>query len=62
LTDLPPQDPIDGRNGTTTVTKDYHYTTNNPLNATDPLGLESDNDEDHNGEEACPAPADKSRA
>ena len=32
-------DPLDGINGTTVVANPYHYTNNNPLNLTDPLGL-----------------------
>ncbi|MCB0976832.1 MAG: RHS repeat-associated core domain-containing protein [Acidimicrobiales bacterium] len=33
------QDPLDGVDGTPTVTNPYHYTDNDPLNKTDPLGL-----------------------
>jgi RHS repeat-associated protein len=32
-------DPLDGVNGTTVIANPYHYTDNNPLNKTDPLGL-----------------------
>ncbi|MCB9373087.1 MAG: RHS repeat-associated core domain-containing protein [Microthrixaceae bacterium] len=32
-------DPIDGQPGTPTQTNTYHYTDNNPINRTDPLGL-----------------------
>ena len=37
-------DPLDGVNGTPTVANPYHYTDNDPLNKTDPLGLRA---EDH---------------
>ncbi len=33
------RDPLDGEDGTTTVANPYHYTYNDPLNRTDPLGL-----------------------
>ncbi|MBI2706237.1 MAG: RHS repeat-associated core domain-containing protein [Actinobacteria bacterium] len=33
------RDPLDGVNGTTTVTNPYTYVNNDPLNKTDPLGL-----------------------
>lgn len=33
------QDPLDGINGTPTLANPYHYTDNDPLNKTDPLGL-----------------------
>jgi hypothetical protein len=32
-------DPLDGVDGTPTVANPYHYTDNDPLNKTDPLGL-----------------------
>jgi RHS repeat-associated protein len=32
-------DPLDGVNGLTTVTNTHHYTNNDPINKTDPLGL-----------------------
>jgi RHS repeat-associated protein len=32
-------DPLEGLNGTTTLTDPYHYTNNNPLNQADPFGL-----------------------
>lgn len=32
-------DPLDGINGTTTITHPHHYTNNNPLNLTDPTGM-----------------------
>lgn len=32
-------DPLDGVDGTTTVANPYHYTDNDPINKTDPLGL-----------------------
>ncbi|MEI2697683.1 MAG: RHS repeat-associated core domain-containing protein [Microthrixaceae bacterium] len=35
-------DPLDGITGTTTETNPYHYTNNNPINLTDPLGLSPD--------------------
>ncbi len=33
------QDPLDGINGTATLTNPYHYTNNDPYNLVDPLGL-----------------------
>ena len=36
------RDPLPGVNGTTTVANPYHYTDNDPLNKTDPLGLRPD--------------------
>lgn len=36
------RDPLDGVNGTTTVTNPYHYGANDPLNRADPLGLRPD--------------------
>jgi len=33
------RDPLDGINGTTTVTNPYHYADNDPLNMVDPTGL-----------------------
>ncbi len=35
-------DPLNGVNGTTTLSNPYHYTDNNPLNQTDPSGLAPD--------------------
>ena len=35
-------DPLDGINGTPTVANPYHYSDNDPLNKTDPMGLRSD--------------------
>ncbi|MBI2708552.1 MAG: RHS repeat-associated core domain-containing protein [Actinobacteria bacterium] len=38
-------DPLDGINGTTTLTNAYHYTNNDPLDRIDPLGLRPTDDE-----------------
>ncbi len=39
-------DPLDGVDGETTVANPYHYTSNDPLNRTDPLGLRPTDDDD----------------
>jgi RHS repeat-associated protein len=36
-------DPLDSVDGTSTVANPYHYTSNDPLNRMDPLGLRTDN-------------------
>ena len=41
------QDPLDGINGTTTLTNPYHYTNNNPYTVTDARGLRPDDDGDN---------------
>lgn len=38
-------DPLDGVDGTTTVSNPYHYANNDPLNQTDPLGLRPSDDD-----------------
>ncbi len=38
-------DPLDGIDGTPTVANTYHYTDNDPVNKTDPLGLRPGDDE-----------------
>ena len=38
-------DPLDGLNGTPTVANPYHYSDNDPLNRTDPMGLRSSDPE-----------------
>jgi RHS repeat-associated protein len=42
-------DPAPGTRGTTTLTNEYHYVTNNPLQRTDPLGLFEINDTNAGG-------------
>lgn len=37
-------DPLDGVDGTPVVANPYHYTSNDPLNKTDPLGLRPEDD------------------
>jgi RHS repeat-associated protein len=38
-------DPLDGVDGTPTLSNPYHYTDNDPLNRVDPLGLRAEDDE-----------------